>query len=205
MILHLPAPQHKRITLPHQCAAAILTYIALPLSAAAHVALIVWSLEQDFLLFELLSTLTDYLPRRWNHTLDGLIDIYVAFMGGTVFAFLLSWIGFALLLPIFQLQRKFGWDGWLPTTLVGAALGALAVMPISLGPLDFSAASRHMFGHNPAPFFTTMGALHAATFWAVLISLTPKKPLKNASEPLALFGPNTQNPPTCNTLKQTQM
>lgn len=176
-------------------AAGVITYAALPLSAALHGGVIIWTIEQDFLLFRIIEDATQLLPLTLRRALNGLIEVYAAFLGATVFAFLLSWIGFALLLPIFHVQRKLGWDGWLPTTLIGAALGALAVMPLSLGPLDFASEARMMFSGHPAPYFTAMGALHAATFWACLCSLPTKKPRIKQPQALPLFlDENIQNP-----------
>jgi hypothetical protein len=202
MILHLPAPQRSRITFPRLCASAALTYFALPASAAAHAALIIWIIEKRGPLYRALSNIPTLLPRPVAAAFDATIETYAALLGATLFAFLLSWIGFILLLPIFQAQRRFGWDGWLPTTLIGATLGAFAVMPISLGPLDYAMEARAMFSRNPMPYFTAMGALHASVFWACLLAMTSKTPRSQSTHPLPLFlGSNIENPKTCNTSK----
>jgi hypothetical protein len=206
MILHLPVIQRSHITPPRLCASAVITYIALPVTAAAHAVFAIWTIEQDLSLLNRLSSISKLFPYGLRQTFEGLIETYAALLGATVFAFLLSWIGFILLLPIFHTQSRFGWDGWLPTTLVGATLGAFAVMPISLGPLDYAMEARAMFGRNPMPYFTAMGALHASVFWACLVAITSKTSRSQSTHPLPLFlGSSIENPKTCNTSKHPRM
>ncbi len=184
MILQFSDTHHRNASLTRQLGAACATYVALPVTAAIHIACFAWLATQNRATLRMIETLFDLLPRIVEDSLEA----YATFILATAFAFLLSWVGFAFLLPLFHLQRKIKLDGWLPTILIGATLGALAVMPISLGPLDYSRAARHMFGYNAMPYFAGIGALHAAAFWFFLHSFTAKQTAAERTESLPLFG-----------------
>lgn len=90
----------------------------------------------------------------------------IVFLGQ--FAFLVSWIGFLLLLAAFGALTKFNRNGFFQTTLAGASLGPLAMMIFSGLEASLTAALRDVLEPEFLIVTTALGGIHAAVFWLIL-------------------------------------
>ncbi len=158
--------------------AAIACGIALPILGVAQLFSYVMSVELGIdppLAFDLYSVLLTYAVNSPSYSLpQSLIEAIAPLIFAFATSYLLNWAGFLLLLPIHAIQRRFACAGFVPTLIIGTALGGLAVLPLALGPFGLTREAYVLFSGAPFIYFAIIGAAHAAVFWLILQWLTQK-------------------------------